>query len=121
MMNEEQIKTFAAIEAERIIKHIIYLRKKQGLTQEKLAEKASISRNTIVQIERGSVKISLVTFCSLLKGLDISYSDFFKEFEDEQALVNESDTEMVDLFKQLNLHPHRSEYIKIIQSLIDIK
>lgn len=120
-MNESEVKDFARNETSRIIKHIIYLRKKRGLTQETLAEKASISRSTIAQIENGAVKISLVTFCSLLKGLDVSYSEFFDDFEQEKRTVEKTAPELVDLIKEVNLHPHRDEYIEIIKSLIKIR
>ncbi|WP_270997679.1 helix-turn-helix domain-containing protein [Listeria seeligeri] len=51
-MNEEQVKDFANIEAQRIIDQINSLRKEKGLSQEKLAEKSDMSRNTILQVER---------------------------------------------------------------------
>lgn len=63
-------------EADRIINHIVYLRKK-GITQENLAERAAISRSTFGQIEKGAVKISLVTFIAILKGLNVFCSEFF--------------------------------------------
>lgn len=51
-MDEEQVKDFANIEAQRIIYQIISLRKENGLSQEKLVEKAGMSRNTIIQVEK---------------------------------------------------------------------
>ena len=86
-MNEEDVKKFAKNEADRIINHIVYIRKKKGIIQESLAERSVISRNTVGQIEKGAVKISLVTFTSILKGLDVSYLEFFNEFEQEKRVV----------------------------------
>jgi transcriptional regulator with XRE-family HTH domain len=120
-MNEEDVKKFAKNEADRIINHIVYLRKKKGITQESLAERSAISRSTVGQIEKGAVKISLVTFTSILKGLDVSYSEFFDEFEQENKVVRDSSPELVDLIKEIDIHPHRDEYIKIIQSFLKIR
>lgn len=120
-MNEEDVKKFAKNEADRIINHIVYLRKKKGITQENLAEKAAISRSTVGQIEKGAVKISLVTFIAILKGLGISYLEFFDEFEQEKRIVSEASPELVDLVKEVDIHPNRDEYMKIIESLLNIK
>ncbi|MCA5014403.1 MULTISPECIES: helix-turn-helix domain-containing protein [unclassified Enterococcus] len=120
-MNEEDVKKFAKNEADRIINHIVYLRKKKGITQENLAERSAISRSTVGQIEKGAVKISLVTFTAILKGLDVSYSEFFDEFEQEKRVVEETSPELVDLIKEVDIHPNRMEFIAIIQSLLKIK
>lgn len=120
-MDEEQVKAVANEEANRLIQQITYLRKKQGLTQEKLAERAGISRNTVVQIERGNVKVSLVTFCALLEGLQMTYLDFFGAVEDEREFDNPESKEVIDLVKQLDIHPNRLEYLSILRTLLDIK
>lgn len=120
-MDEEQVKAMANDEANRLIKQIIYLRKKQGLTQEKLAEKSGISRNTVVQIERGNVKISLVTFCALLEGLQIAYLDFFSSIEGEREFNTSESKEIIDLIKQLDTHPNRIEYLSMLKTLLSIK
>ncbi|MHC5954468.1 helix-turn-helix domain-containing protein [Enterococcus faecalis] len=120
-MNEEEVKFFANAEAQRIIEQIISLRKKKGMSQELLAEKSGMSRNTIIQVEKKKVKISLVTFCALLKGLDVSYTEFFKITQEESDLANEVGDDIVELMKKLNNHSNKEDYIKILRTLIDIK
>ncbi|ENZ7264019.1 helix-turn-helix domain-containing protein [Enterococcus faecalis] len=119
-MDEEQVKAFANLEAQRIIDQIISLRKEKGLSQEKLAEKSGISRNTIIQVERKKVKISLVTFCALLKGLEASYSDFFKVTQEESDLADEFGDELVGIMKKLSVHSNKNEYIAILKVLLSI-
>lgn len=120
-MNEEEVKSFANTEAQRIIEQIISLRKKKGMSQELLAEKSGMSRNTIIQVEKKKVKISLVTFCALLKGLDVSYSEFFKITQKESDLANEFGDDIVELMKKLSNHPNKNEYINILGTLLTIK
>lgn len=120
-MNEEEVKSFANTEAQRIIEQIISLRKKKGMSQELLAEKSGMSRNTIIQVEKKKVKISLVTFCALLKGLDVSYTEFFKITQKESDLANEVGDDIVELMKKLSSHRNKEEYIDILKTLIEIK
>lgn len=116
-MDEEQVKNFANIEAQRSIDQIIFLRKEKVLSQEKLSEKSGMSRNTIIQVERKKVKIALVLFCALLKGLEVSYSEFFKVTKEESGLADE----LVCLMKKISAHSNRNEYIKISDTLLAIK
>ncbi|MCO5477148.1 helix-turn-helix domain-containing protein [Enterococcus gallinarum] len=120
-MNEEEVKSFANIEAQRIIEQIISLRKKKGMSQELLAEKSGMSRNTIIQVEKKKVKISLVTFCALLKGLDVSYSEFFKITQKESDLANEFGDDIVELMKKLNDDSSRDKYINVLNILLTSK
>ncbi len=53
---------------EKIGKLIREERKKRGLTQAELAERAGITRQTLSKVERG--KVALVTVASFLKLLD---------------------------------------------------
>ncbi|KAF1295609.1 transcriptional regulator [Enterococcus sp. JM4C] len=120
-MNEEEIKLFATIEAQRIIDQLISLRKKKGMSQELLAEKSGMSRNTIIQVEKRKVKISLVTFCALLKGLDVKYSEFFNITQQESNLAEEFGDNMVELMKKLNDNPNKDKYMAILDTLLTIK
>ena len=56
------------------------IRKKKGLTQEKLARLADISLNTLAKIELGFAKKPIIqTVVKLAKALDISIDELVKE------------------------------------------
>ncbi|HDZ3761955.1 TPA: helix-turn-helix transcriptional regulator [Vibrio cholerae] len=57
------------------------LRKKKGLSQEELAERADLDRTYISGIERGVRNITLDSLELLILGLDIDITDFLKELE----------------------------------------
>lgn len=61
--------------------NILYYRKKKGLTQEKLAEKASYSRNHIQQIETASTIPSVDALLDIAEALEIPPCKLF-EFKD---------------------------------------
>ena len=52
-----------------------------------------------------------MTFCALLKGLDVSYSDFFKVTQEVSDLADEFGDELVSLMK-ISAHSNKNEYIK---------
>lgn len=56
---------------------VVELRKKQGLTQEELADKAEIERSYMGAIERGERNPTLVKVFQLSKALEISVKEFF--------------------------------------------
>lgn len=47
------------------------IRKRKGLTQKELAEAASIGRNTLIEIEKGSPKVQMAHWLSVLDQLDL--------------------------------------------------
>ena len=53
-------------------------RKKAGLSQEQLAEKADLSRNYIGEIERAEKKITLETLWKVARALRIPICDLLK-------------------------------------------
>jgi len=54
-----------------IAQKIKNLRKEANLTQEELAKKAGISRQTLAKLEKGNIdKISLLTFIKILEQLN---------------------------------------------------
>ena len=56
------------------------LRKQQGLTQEKLAELADVSHDYISKIEIVVDKPGLIGLHKIINALNVSYSEFFKDF-----------------------------------------
>ena len=67
-------------------KQIYELRKKANLSQEQLAEKVGVSRQTISQIERGDYSPSVTLALKIAKVLNVSVEEIFSYEEDE---VNE--------------------------------
>lgn len=57
---------------------VVELRKKQGLTQEELADKAEIERSYMGAIERGERNPTLVKIFQLSKALEIEVSKIFE-------------------------------------------
>lgn len=54
-------------------------RRKAGLTQEKLAEKADLHHNFIGEVERGSMEISLTSLLKIAKALKVKVRDLVDE------------------------------------------
>ena len=57
--------------------NINYYRKKNGITQEKLAQLIGVEKNHIGNIERAKIGASLDTIFSICKSLNISPKDLF--------------------------------------------
>jgi transcriptional regulator with XRE-family HTH domain len=56
-------------------KHLAHMRKEKGLTQEKLAEKASLDTAQLGKIEIGLTNLTINTIHRLAKGLGISLKE----------------------------------------------
>ena len=54
------------------------VRKKRGLTQEELARKVGVSRQTIVNVEQGRYKPSILLALKIAKVLDTDVETLFK-------------------------------------------
>jgi transcriptional regulator with XRE-family HTH domain len=54
-------------------------RKEAGLTQEKLAEKASLSYKYVGEVERGVVNVSFDSLMRLAKALKLKVSDLVRD------------------------------------------
>jgi len=55
-------------------------RAKLGISQEELAARASVHRTYIGMIERAEKNITLENIDKICKALDLSITDFFKDF-----------------------------------------
>jgi len=59
------------------------LRHEKGLSQDRFAEVCSIDRTHMGKIERGEVNVTVATTLKLVRGLELSLSDFFSELDKE--------------------------------------
>jgi transcriptional regulator with XRE-family HTH domain len=57
------------------------IRKEKKLSQEELADKASLHRTYIGMIENGERNITLIKFLDILKALDTTPLEFFKNYD----------------------------------------
>lgn len=64
--------------SESIINNVYKMRIAKGLTQEELAEKISVSRQTIIAIEKGNYTPSVLLALKLAKIFNVSVNDIFK-------------------------------------------
>lgn len=64
--------------SERIYNSVYEYRAEKGLTQEELAERVGVTRQTIIAIEKGNYAPSIVLALKLAKVLKISVEELFK-------------------------------------------
>ncbi len=62
-------------------KHLKNVRKKKQITQSQLAAATDKDRQYIYKIEKGKVTMNLATFYIILEALEISFVEFFEDFE----------------------------------------
>lgn len=76
---------------EQIGNKIKNLRKRNGLTQQELADRTELTKGFISQLERGQVSPSVVTLFDLIECLGTTPSDFFKDSKEEQIVFSDKD------------------------------
>lgn len=64
-----------------------YYRKKQGLSQEQLAELCDLHPTYIGQLERGEKNASLETIMHICTGLNVTPSQIFEHFSEEDSSI----------------------------------
>lgn len=101
---------------ERIATQTRLMRKKQNLTQEELADKSEIDITYYGRVERNEVNITLKTLDKIIKGLDLSYEDFFNFIE----IDNGFETDFVALMLRVNESGKRDKIVKIIDEVLEI-
>ncbi len=67
------------------------LRKKNGLTQEELADRCELSKGFISQVERGLTSPSIATLIDILECLGTNLKDFFNESSQEKIVFTKED------------------------------
>ena len=67
------------------------LRKKYGLTQQELADRAELSKGFISQLERDQTSPSIATLMDILECLGTNLQDFFKEPKEEKVVFRPED------------------------------
>ncbi len=67
------------------------LRKKNGLTQEELADRCELSKGFISQVERGLTSPSIATLIDILECLGTNLKDFFNETSQEKIVFSKQD------------------------------
>ena len=60
---------------------LYYFRKKENITQEKLAELTNLHRTYISDIERGQKNVTVKNLFMICSALNISLSEFFSKVE----------------------------------------
>lgn len=91
------------------------LRKAQGLSQEKLAEKADLHYTYVGAVERGERNLSLSAIKKIARGLQVNISklfifDTFKKTADESGLIK---AEIMKLLTSLD-----TETLRIVSKVI---
>ena len=94
-------------------KNIHELRVAKSLSQQQLAEKADLSLPFVNLIENGKRKVSLETLLRLLSALDVTLSEFFLPYSQE-------DDELKRFLVLLQKSPEREKYIKLFTEILDL-
>ncbi|WP_439130189.1 helix-turn-helix domain-containing protein [Polaribacter sp.] len=66
-------------EYEAILNKLRLLRREKGFTQHQIGEKVCLTSTAYSKLENGHTKLDLERFLMILKILDTSLKDFFKE------------------------------------------
>lgn len=93
------------------------VRKSKGLTQEELAEKAGINASYMGTVERGDRNISIETLEKIMKGLDVTPTDFFQFHEIESDDLKNENDKLLEMMKSL-LYNRPVEENKLIYRVI---
>lgn len=67
------------------------LRKRNGLTQEELADRCELSKGFISQVERSLTSPSIATLVDILESLGTNLQDFFNETTQEKIVFTKED------------------------------
>ncbi len=90
------------METAKLIKE---LRIKKGLTQEDLADRTEVSARTIQRIENGEVDPRAYTLQMIAKALDVDFSIFVNDTNDDEEIQEENSKSWVGLLHLSGLLP----------------
>lgn len=96
--------------------NIISSRKKLGLSQEALAEKANVSLSTIQRIEKGTVKPRVFTLKVLAESLEIEASELLSHLEVKDDIPHD----IFLILKKINLYALFIVFIPFINLVIPL-
>lgn len=88
------------------------IRVMRNMTQQELADKCDLSLPFINLIENNKRMVSLETLIKLLSALDVSLSDFFKEYSIENK-------ELSKLIELLQYSENKEEYIAMFTKILE--
>ncbi|BFH71608.1 MAG: helix-turn-helix transcriptional regulator [Paenibacillus dendritiformis] len=94
-----------------------YLRKRNNLTQEELAEKAGLNSSYIGSVERGDRNISIETLEKLIHGLNVTPAEMFQLHEIDVLSSNLEDAHLLEIVNSL-LYNRTLEEKKLIYRII---
>jgi transcriptional regulator with XRE-family HTH domain len=80
-----------------------HLRTIKGYTQEYVAEKLGIDAVNYGRIERGESKLTLERLKNVLEIFGVSFSDFFKDIDNNQTLNGDKNEEILEFLKKIYL------------------
>ena len=98
---------------------IAFYRKRQGLTQEELAERSGLISNTIYRYEAGERGMSFANAVKLANAMNISVADFVPHKNSETAKAI-SCQQVLDVFFQLDI-PEQQIVMRQMMGLLKIK
>lgn len=103
----------------RIGEGIRELRKAKELSQEELADQASMHYTYIGKVERGEKNLSLESLVKITKVLDISLGEFFNLVDPKIVADSDVLSQLIDLLKDRSLE-EQSKYFEIIKTFTEL-
>ena len=112
---DEKVARLPGPEERRFGQHVRRLRRARGVTQDRLAERAGLSPDTIRRLEHGLFSPSLETLTKLCFGLQLARSTLFESYE-----LGESDQtrEIVDLLLTRSSNEIKLA-VRVLRNLLD--
>ncbi len=115
--------------------NIKLLRRKKGLSQEKLADEAGLHRTYVGKVERGEKNLTIQTLFELTSSLDVSLEEFFslvdsslsprdKTYKDSQFIAENTTSdyspihELIDIMQNANKR-EQGRIIDAVKFMVD--